>query len=88
VVVLDDDGRGILGPPERNLFYPTCSLTGTGTINGRTVACISPERLVRFHTGYADDWADVSALCARFNLPIPADYAARRDWADPVPPEG
>jgi hypothetical protein len=47
--------------------------------------------LVRFHTGCAvdaDDWADVSALCARFNLPIPADYAALRDWADPVPPEG
>lgn len=38
-------------------------------MNGRTVDCIMPEWLVRFHTGYevdATDWADVSALCARF----------------------
>ena len=40
-------------------------------------ACITPEWLVRFHTGYAidaTDWADVSALCARFGLAVPDDY--------------
>jgi hypothetical protein len=26
----------------------------------------------------ADDWADVSALCVRFDLPIPADYEPYR----------
>ena len=70
-----------MGPPELNQVYPAGSLTGTGTINGRTVDCVSPEWLVKFHTGYtvdADDWADVSALCARFDLPIPADYEPYR----------
>ncbi len=38
--------------------------------------------LVRFNTGYAvdeDDWADVSALHARFGVPIPDDYAKFAD---------
>jgi lincosamide nucleotidyltransferase A/C/D/E len=77
VVVFDGTGRGVMGPPELNQAYPKGSLTGTGTIEGRAVECVSPEWLVRFHTGYpvdADDWADVSRLCRRFNLPIPADY--------------
>ena len=40
--------------------------------------CVEPVALVAFHTGYAvdaDDWADVSRLCARFGIPIPEDYA-------------
>ena len=81
VIVMDEEGRGVMGPPELNQVYPAGSLTGTGTINGRTVDCVSPEWLVKFHTGYtvdADDWADVSALCARFDLPIPADYEPYR----------
>ena len=62
--VLADDGRGIYGPPENGEFYPAEALTGTGTV-------------VTFHTGYevdAGDWADVQALCERFDLPIPDDY--------------
>jgi lincosamide nucleotidyltransferase A/C/D/E len=77
VVVLADDGRGDYGPPENGEFYPADALTGTATVGDRTVRCISPEWLVAFHTGYevgADDWADVQALCERFNLPIPDDY--------------
>ena len=51
-------------------------------MNGRTVDCIMPEWLVRFHTGYevdATDWADVSALCARFGLPVPPEYLGFED---------
>ena len=43
----------------------------------RAVDCITPEWLGRFHTGYevdATDWADVSALCARFSIPFPREY--------------
>jgi len=39
------------------------------------------DALVRFHTGYpvdGTDWADVSALCARFGLTVPSDYARFR----------
>jgi lincosamide nucleotidyltransferase A/C/D/E len=82
VVVLDDRGNGIYGPPENGEQYPAAALTGHGTVGGRPVRCISPEWLVRFHTGYAvdgDDWADVSALCTRFRLPVPDDY---RPWLD------
>jgi lincosamide nucleotidyltransferase A/C/D/E len=45
------------------------------------VDCVSPEWLVRFHTGYPvdeTDWADVSALCERFGIPVPSDYARFR----------
>jgi lincosamide nucleotidyltransferase A/C/D/E len=74
---LDGNGDGIYGPPENGERYPAEALTGTGTVDGRSVPCISPEWLVAFHTGYAvdaNDWADVSALCARFGIPIPDDY--------------
>jgi lincosamide nucleotidyltransferase A/C/D/E len=77
VIVLDGHGRGVYGPPENGDSYPPESLIGRGTIEGRTVACITPEWLVRFHTGYpvdVTDWADVSALCERFDIPVPNEY--------------
>jgi len=51
---------------------------------------ITPEWLVRFHTGYqvdANDWADVSALCARFDIPIPAEYRPFHSQCDNDPRE-
>ena len=57
--------------------FPLDSLTGTGSINGYIVKCISPEWMIKFHTGYAldeKDYRDVQALCQRFNLPLPDDY--------------
>jgi lincosamide nucleotidyltransferase A/C/D/E len=77
VIVLDKHGRGVYGPPESGECYPAEALTGSGTVAGCAVACITPEWLVRFHTGYtvdATDWADVSALCERFGLPVPPEY--------------
>ncbi len=77
VVVLDADGHGIYGPPEKGERYPAEALAGTGVVSGRRVRCITAEWLVRFHTGYAvdeEDWADVSALCERFGLTVPRDY--------------
>ncbi|KAB8188957.1 aminoglycoside nucleotidyltransferase [Nonomuraea phyllanthi] len=77
VIVFDENGDGVLGPPENGHRYPAGSLTGAGRIGERQVNCVTPEWLVRFHTGYAvdaDDWADVSALCERFAIPVPEDY--------------
>jgi lincosamide nucleotidyltransferase A/C/D/E len=77
VIVLDENGRGMYGPPENGEHYPAESLIGKGSVKGRTVDCITPEWLVRFHTGYrvdARDWADVSALCQRFGIPVPREY--------------
>ena len=57
--------------------YPFDSLTGTGSIHGYPVKCISPEWMVKFHSGYEldeNDYRDVSALCERFGMALPAEY--------------
>jgi lincosamide nucleotidyltransferase A/C/D/E len=77
VIVFDAQGNGILGPPERGSMYPAGSLTGNGRIGGRQVACISPEHMVKFHTGYKlrnTDYLDVSALCDHFGIEYPPEY--------------
>lgn len=79
LVVLDDEGNGIYGPLHNGLMFPAEALTGSAMIGGHPVSCATPSWLVQSHTGYpvdADDWADVSALCRRFDLPIPVDYSA------------
>src|ERR671924_119395 len=78
VIALDDHGNGIYGPPENGEKYPAASLTGTGLIEGRRVRCISPEWMVKFHSGYTlkdKDFRDVSALCKKFGIELPAEYA-------------
>lgn len=66
--------------------YPFASLTGTGTIQGFPVKCISAEWMVRFHSGYEldeNDYHDVSALCRRFGIPLPIEYERfTRDGAE------
>lgn len=77
VVVLDDTGNGIYGPPENGEKYPASSLSGTGTIGDKSVRCISPENMVEFHTQYEpddNDYHDVKLLCEKFNLPLPEIY--------------
>jgi lincosamide nucleotidyltransferase A/C/D/E len=77
VIVLDDMGNGLYGPPEKGAMYPAASLTGTGVVEDRTVRCISPEWMVKFHSGYQlkeKDFRDVSALCKKFGIDLPAAY--------------
>ena len=69
----DEGGNNVYG-----VAYPFDSLTGIGSINGHCVKCISPAWLVKFHTGYEldeNDYHDVRALCLRFGIPLPAEYA-------------
>ena len=69
---LDAAGRNVGGVP-----YRSEHLTGQGAIGGRRVRCISPEWLVKFHTGYElddNDWHDVRLLCERFQIAIPDEY--------------
>lgn len=78
VIVLDAQGNGIYGPPEKGEMYPAASLTGTGLIDGRRVRCISPEWMVKFHSGYElkdKDFRDVLALCRKFGIDLPPEYA-------------
>jgi lincosamide nucleotidyltransferase A/C/D/E len=81
-IVFDEEGNGLYGPPERGVMYPAASLTGTGTIGGLVVKCISPEWLVAFHTGYElrdTDYHDVDLLCRRFGIAPPEEYAGLRE---------
>ncbi len=68
----DAQGKLIFG-----VVYPMDSLTGTGLIQGYPVKCISPEWMVKFHSGYAldeNDYHDVAALCERFGIVLPPEY--------------
>jgi lincosamide nucleotidyltransferase A/C/D/E len=72
VIVLDDDGNGIYGPPEKREMYPAASLTGTGNIDGQAVRCISPEWMVKFHSGY-----ELTEKDFRDGIELPAEYGSR-----------
>lgn len=70
--VYNDKGDVVEG-----IMYPSESLKGTGTINGQPVRCVSPEYLVKFHSGYElkeKDYQDVSAICKKFGIPLPEEY--------------
>lgn len=85
-VLGDDQGRQIdihsymfdsTGNHVYGVAYPYDSLNGTGSVNGHPVKCISPEWMVKFHTGYQldeNDYHDVKALCQRFGIPMPSEY--------------
>jgi lincosamide nucleotidyltransferase A/C/D/E len=73
---LDAAGRNASGVP-----YSGVQLTGRGVIGGYAVRCISPQWLVKFHTGYEvdhKDWHDVRLLCERFQMAVPGEYLKSR----------
>jgi lincosamide nucleotidyltransferase A/C/D/E len=75
VIVLDEQGNGLYG--ENGEMYPAASLTGSGLVENHPVRCISPEWMVKFHSGYPlqeKDFQDVSALCKKFGIDLPAAY--------------
>lgn len=81
VIEFDEGGNGVYGPPDLGLSYPADSLTGHGVIERHPVLCISPEWLVRFHTGYEideQDVQDVMALHRRFGVSLPDEYVILR----------
>lgn len=68
----DENLKLVFGVP-----YPIESLGGRGMIEGFDVHCITPEWLVKFHSGYAvdeNDYRDVLALCRHFGWPLPEEY--------------
>jgi lincosamide nucleotidyltransferase A/C/D/E len=68
----DAAGNNIFG-----VKYPYESWKGSGSIDGFPVKCITPEWMVKFHTGYkldVNDYHDVKLLCKRFGIEIPGEY--------------
>jgi len=81
VIVFNDKGDGIYGPPEVDFVFPAGSLSGIGKIDGYEVRCTAPEYMVKFHTGYEPqekDFRDVSALCQKFCIDYPEEYTRFR----------
>ena len=77
VIILNDQGNGVYGPFENGEMYPAASLTGKGKLDNLEVNCISPEYVVKFHSGYPlkeKDYNDVLAVCKEFDLEIPNEY--------------
>ena len=69
----DSAGKIVFG-----VEYPYASLRGTGSIDGIPVKCITPEWMVKFHSGYQldeNDYHDVKLLCQHFRFELPAEYA-------------
>ncbi|HVN15541.1 MAG TPA: hypothetical protein VMT73_07350 [Anaerolineales bacterium] len=69
----DSTGKLIFG-----VEYPFDSLNGAGSINGFPVKCITPEWMVKFHTGYKldeNDYRDVKHLYEQFGIEMPSEYA-------------
>jgi aminoglycoside N3'-acetyltransferase len=68
----DENGKLTFG-----LDYPPESLTGSSMVDGFPVRCITPEWLVKFHSGYEldeGDYHDVRLLCEKFGIPLPDAY--------------
>jgi lincosamide nucleotidyltransferase A/C/D/E len=62
------------------IAYPPDSLTGTGTIDGHPVRCISLEWVIKFRENYAPDEgdiADVQLLYDTFGMSLPRNYTGR-----------
>jgi lincosamide nucleotidyltransferase A/C/D/E len=69
----DKDGNNLFG-----VKYPYDSLKGTGSISAFPVKCITPEWMVKFHSGYkldVNDYHDVKNLCRQYGFELPAEYA-------------
>jgi lincosamide nucleotidyltransferase A/C/D/E len=68
----DAEGKLVFG-----VDYPFDSLKGSGKVDGLAVRCITPEWLVKFHSGYPldeNDYHDVKVLCQHFGIKMPADF--------------
>src|SRR5687768_1525335 len=65
VIVFDSAGNGTYGPAEKGIMYPAASLTGIGRIDSVSVRCISPEFVVKFHSGYPLRATATTKTCPR-----------------------
>lgn len=77
--VYDDQGNIVEG-----IMYPAESLTGTGTIDGQTVRCISPKYMVEFLAPYINKWPEkyleaIAALCEKFGIELPKEYPQKHE---------
>lgn len=79
------DGDYLYGDPDNQITVTAESISGTGTIAGRSVRCPTPEFQIDSHAGYTlkeTDIHDVTALRDKFGLtlhPQQQQYLAERE---------
>lgn len=77
-VTIDADGIGRQpGLGGETFAYPPGSMDAVGVIGARSVRCLTPTLIARFHDGYeprAIDRADMAALVEHFDVELPAAY--------------
>ncbi len=71
--IYDDKGNIVKG-----IMYPTESLTGTGTVDGHIIRCISPKYQVESLALWIHKWPEkyleaVPALCEKFGIELPTE---------------
>jgi lincosamide nucleotidyltransferase A/C/D/E len=73
VVVFDEAGNGVYGPPENGATYPASAFAGVGTVNGIPVRCLTAEYQLRSRNYPLrdKDIKDAQALRARFGTKPP-----------------
>jgi len=81
VIVLDDEGNGIYGPPENNEMYPAKGLTGKGVIENQEVQCLTPQLMVEFLAPWISKWPEkyvsaVNTLCEKYGIELPKEYTS------------
>lgn len=75
-VAFDGRGNGLYQMADGDTWtYPAEGLTGTGSIGGRSVRCLTPELQMRVHTGYEltqKDHDEIRILNDRFGVDPPS----------------
>ena len=72
--IRDDKGNIVEG-----IMYPAESLTGSGTISGKAVRCISPKYMVEFLASWIHKWPEkylnaISEICEKYGIELPEEY--------------
>lgn len=75
-VTFDERGNGLYQMDDGGTWtYPADGLTGTGSIGGKPVRCLTPELQMRVHSGYElreKDHEEIRVLHVRFGVePLP-----------------
>ncbi len=81
-IVIHEHGGWKHADPVELDVYPAESLNGQGIIAGTPVNTLAPKYIILFHSGYElqqKDYHDISALCAKFNLPLPEEISILRN---------